>query len=53
MLIVIIIGVTLLFEIVDTKKHKSDIVTITTLEKQKANINLQKISPFDKNNNPL
>ena len=52
-LIVIIIGVTLLLEIVEIKKHKDYTVIITIFDRIKANKNRQITSFSDKNNNPL
>ena len=52
-LIVIMIGVTLFFDIVEIKKHKEDTVNITTVDVRKAIKNLVRASFSDKNKSPL
>ena len=52
-LIVIIIGVTLFLENVESIKHKLDIASITPAEIINAKKNLHKISPSERNKSPL
>ena len=52
-LIVIMIGVTLFFEIVDIKKQREDTVNITIVDVNNARKNLNITSSSDKNSRPL
>ena len=52
-LIVIIIGVTLFFESVETKRQQREIVSITRFETKNAKANLGMTSSLDKNKIPL
>ena len=53
MLMVMIIGVTLFFEMVEMSRHNNDIVSITQFEMKNAIINRMVTWSFDKNRIPL
>lgn len=53
MLIVIIIGVTLFFEMVEINRHNNDIVSMTQFAMKNAIINRMVTWSFDKNKIPL
>ena len=53
MLMVMIIGVTLFFEMVEISRHNNDIVSMTQFEMKNAIINRMVTWSFDKNRIPL
>ena len=53
MLMVMIIGVTLFFEMVEISRHNNDIVSMTQFEMKNAIINRMVTWSFDKNKIPL